>query len=561
MALDNVAANSLKTVYALAHQPFSTDLKKELEAKIDNLQKRNQIASTVIPFTAEVLSEIKTHNLLVTHATEKLKKSNVATWVFLSLTIASIALAILAPMIALPLAAAFGILTITSSVFHVKNSTEKNKALTNLANFTIDHLPGLAKIQEIQKSPSENPFDILFRMTPAQISLNPSKTPSNAQNSLNNGPNPNPAPTTRNASYPNPTPTTHSGTSPTPAPTTDSGTSPTPAPTTHSASSPDTVPTTGNSQNNATPNNGSSGSAGASNTRPATPAQEGHFTRIELVDILNEALRISLGDDDHREPLNENSPIITKILSYFSNSERDQLLISTLFSDLDAITHDTNETNTIFANLIYLTNNGSVEPRFATIDDFMSDENGYLETFNDQVTEKLNALCTQIYGETNSARLQLITLIAATQTAVRYVVHTGNTTADDIKAALFDRVQSLISTHADYQPLGTAHNPINQAINALADALAANADQPQHRDEDTGGSAQQNAHASGTGGSGSATGHLPQQGHHANETHEDTNTHASGTGGAGSTAGQISSSPVQPTSHIPVDDYAAGDDN
>lgn len=215
MALDHVAANSLKTVYSLSNQPFSTDLKKEFEGKLDNLQKRNQTTSSVVPFTPEVLSEIKTQHLMVTHAAEKTKKSNVATWVFLSLTVVAIALAVLFPMITLPLAAVFGILTITTSVLHVKSSTEKNKALTNLANSTFDHLQELAKIQESTASPSKNPFEVLFKMVTSQINPNSSSNTSNNSSTTNSrGLGPNISPINNAGSNP-----TNSNTQTDPSPT------------------------------------------------------------------------------------------------------------------------------------------------------------------------------------------------------------------------------------------------------------------------------------------------------------------------------------------------------
>lgn len=169
MALDNLTTAGLKTVYALSNQPLSSGLKKELETKLNNFKKNNLSPSTVVPFTPEYLSELKKQDLLVVQAAEKAKNRGIGNWVFLSITVATVALAILAPLILLPLAGVLGILTITVSILYIKSLTDKNKAITNLANSVWNNLPKLAKIEENRKTEKESPFAILSRIPDIQI--------------------------------------------------------------------------------------------------------------------------------------------------------------------------------------------------------------------------------------------------------------------------------------------------------------------------------------------------------------------------------------------------------
>lgn len=161
MPLDPLIANGLNTVYGLSHFSFSHDLKKKFETTIDKQQK-----TPTVPLTAESLAQIQTHALIAHLASEKAKNSRIATWIFLSVTIAAVALAILAPMVMIPLAAVLGVLTILASAKTIKDGIEKNKALTNLARLTFKHLPELAQSQE-------NPFELLFQKN-GKTTLTPS---------------------------------------------------------------------------------------------------------------------------------------------------------------------------------------------------------------------------------------------------------------------------------------------------------------------------------------------------------------------------------------------------
>lgn len=170
MPIDPTISNGLNTVYGLSHFPFSGDLKKEFETKIHKLQK-----TPTAPLTAESLAQIQTHALMVSLASEKTKNSRIATWIFLSVTVAAVALAILAPMVMIPLTAVLGVLTILSSAKTIKDGIEKNKALTNLARLTLNHLPQLAQSQE-------NPFDLLFQKTGKTTTIPPSSPPTGKTN-------------------------------------------------------------------------------------------------------------------------------------------------------------------------------------------------------------------------------------------------------------------------------------------------------------------------------------------------------------------------------------------
>lgn len=205
MALDTVAANGLKTVYALSNRPFSSDLKKELEGKVNNLQKGNLPPSTVEPLSPELLEEIKNQGLLVVRTAEKSKKFSITTWVFLSLTIAAVALAILAPMIVLPIAGAFGIVTIVFSALYLKSSMEKNKELSNLAYLAFDNLPNLAKIQEQKDVAQKTSLQIPPKVKGKENKLNQSGN--NNSNGTNNNSNGNNSNSTNNNSNANNTQT------------------------------------------------------------------------------------------------------------------------------------------------------------------------------------------------------------------------------------------------------------------------------------------------------------------------------------------------------------------